>query len=813
VTTSTQLELDAVLPDAPDGHDGCIDRLTDLLGSARGIDRVHVEPLPGRARAQICVHFDPAVLDIARVRELAAAAGADLTERYGHLLWHVAGVSDQRRADTVAAHLRRIDGVLEVGVSGAGILRLEYDRGVVDDSAVAAALARLGVHRADEISPARDTHSAPSVGADHDHDHGGVLGERTELAFALLALASLLTGYGLDWFTATSEPIVAIVFLVTYFFGGFYAVRESLDSMRVGRFEIDFLMVVAAAGAAALGEYAEGALLLALFSLGHALEGYAMGRARRAIEALAEIAPDSAIVRRVAGDVEVPVDEVEVGDRVVVRPGERIPVDGFVSEGQSAVDQSPLTGESVPVEKSPVADVAAAAAAPERLGEQHRTFAGTINGNGALVITTLRPASASTLALVVELVAEAQTRASPTQVLTRRFERVFVPAVLVLVIALLFAPVIVDEAFSESFYRAMAVLVAASPCALAIATPSAVLSAMARGGRLGLLIKGGAPLEVLGKVKTMAFDKTGTITAGRPRVVDVSPASGADHSDLVAVSVAVEALSDHPLARAVVRDLEVDASSVPAASDLQTVVGSGVSATVSGQRARVGNLAMFTAGELDGKVEIEASARTLERRGRTVMVVWHAGRFLGVLGLLDTPRPGADEAVSRLRELGVSHQIMLSGDHQVVATNVAETVGLDAALGGLLPADKVGAITDLRAEHGVVAMVGDGINDGPALAHADVGIAMGAAGSDVAMETADIALMADDVARLPDAVRLGRRTSAIVRQNLVASLGVVAVLIPATVFDQFGIGAAVAVHEGSTLIVVANALRLLGPMP
>ena len=649
---------------------------------------------------------------------------------------------------------------------------------------------------------------APGEG--HDHAHGVILGVNVEFAFAVASGVCVGVGWLLDALAPVHWGVPLGLYLAAYFFGGWFTVREAITKIRAGKFEIDFLMLVAAAGAAALGEFFEGSLLLFLFSIGHALENYAMGRARRAIEALADLAPDTARVRRGEELVEVPVEELAVGDVVAVRPDERLPADGVVVAGTSAVDQSPITGESVPVDKRPVADPDAVGE-PEDLAAEHRVFAGTINGSGQLDVQVTRRAGENTLARVVQLVASAEGGRSPTQRFTDRFQRVFVPAVIALVVVLLFAPLVLDESFAESFYRAMAVLVAASPCALAIATPSAVLSGVARAGRGGVLVKGGAALEDLGTLTAIAFDKTGTITRGEPRLTDVEPANGATEDELLSVAAAVEALSEHPLARAVVRDADERLEGIdrPAAAGIESITGRGVRADVDGEATYIGKDELFA--EVGGTPLPEAVRATvgrLEADGRTTMIVRRGDRYLGVLGLMDTPRDEARGVIARLKSMGIERTIMISGDNRLVADAVASSVGIDEAHGDLMPEDKVGFIERLRGEQGRVAMLGDGVNDAPAMAAATVGIAMGAAGSDVALETADVALMADDLAHLPFAVGLSRKSRSVIRQNLWISLGMVAFLVPATIFG-LGIGPAVALHEGSTLIVVANALRLL----
>lgn len=643
------------------------------------------------------------------------------------------------------------------------------------------------------------------------HSHGGEDGKFGELAFAIACGVSLAVGFGLESLTAAPPAIALGLYILAYLLGGYFTLKDAAHSLRHGKFQIDTLMLVAAVGAATLGQWAEGALLLFLFSLGHALEHYAMGRARRAIEALAKLAPATALVRREGATTTIPVEELALGDIVIVKPNERLPADGFVVLGETSIDQAPVTGESVPVDKQAAADKDIALKRPEALTAENVVYAGTINGAGAIEIVVTRLAADSTLSKVVRMVSEAEAQKSPTQQFTDRVERWLVPSVLILVVILMFAWVVVDEPFHNSFYRAMAVLVAASPCALAIATPSAVLSGGARAARGGVLVKGGAPLENLGTVSAIAFDKTGTLTEGRPQVTDVVTASGVEESALLATAVAVETLSDHPLAAAIVRDggARLGAKGSVVADDIRSVTGKGVSATINGEVVHIGRDELF--GEAGGTAlteEIKTIVERLRTDGRTTMIVRRGERYLGVIGLMDTPRAAAAESLKRLRRLGIRRMIMISGDNQNVADAVARHVGLDEAWGNLLPQDKVTAITKIRAQE-KVAMVGDGVNDAPAMATATVGVAMGAAGSDVALETAGVALMADDLAHLPFAVGLSRQTSRIIRQNLYVSLGVVAVLVPATIFG-LGIGPAVLAHEGSTLVVVFNALRLLG---
>ncbi|MGA5466759.1 heavy metal translocating P-type ATPase [Mycobacterium sp. NPDC050041] len=808
------LELADLLPGS---DERCADRLTRDLAANAIIEEAHV--IHGDTlKPRLCVHYDANAATAVDVQRRAWQAAETINSQYGHLRWLMTDTHDDEASRTALVdRLTSVPGVVAAAATTNSV-ELEFERTTVTAEELVDVIAA-------EVAPSPT--AAPSTGddhvdgttadggahGDHDHGHGGIFGERSELVFAGLSGTLLLAGWLLATFADTPRPAELVVYSLAFFFGAFFTVQEAFVSVRQGRFEIDFLMLVSAAGAAALGEVAEGALLLFLFSVGHALEGYAMGRARRAIEALAELAPKTALVRRGGtGDtVEVPVADLRIGDIVVVRPNMRLAADGFVVAGTSSIDQAPVTGESVPVDKSPVPDVAAAAASPELIDASARVFAGTINGAGAIEIQVTRVAADSTLARVVRLVAEAQTKTTSTQRFTDRFQRIFVPAILAGVFLLLFAGLVVDEPFTATVYRALAVLVAASPCALAIATPSAVLSAVARAARAGILMKGGAALEELGRVEVLAFDKTGTLTEGRPRIADVIATAGASELELLTVAVAVEEQSDHPLARAIVRDgrERLAGAVVPRATDVRAVIGRGIAASVDGVEVRIGKTELFTDAAQRPPTALAADVERLEQAGRTTMLVRAGDRWLGAIGLMDVPRPEASAVITRLAELGIGNTVMLSGDNQRVADAVAAEVGVAYARGDLMPEDKVAEIAALRERYGRVGMVGDGVNDAPAMAGANVGIAMGAAGSDVALETADVALMADDLKALPFAVNLSRRSSRVIKQNLWASLGIVAVLIPATIFG-LGIGPAVLIHEGSTLIVVANALRLLG---
>ena len=629
---------------------------------------------------------------------------------------------------------------------------------------------------------------------------------RPIVAVAGLSALFFLAGLGASLAqSAASRPLYIAAILA----GGVFPLRAAWRALGERWLDIDALMILAAAGAMALDRWAEAALLLSLFSVGHALEHYATARARSSIAALTDLAPPQATAWRGGAWRSVRAEELTVGERVLVKPHERIPADGEVVRGESEVDESALTGESIPAAKA--ARDAAAETAERRT---HQVFAGSLNGGGALEILVGRTPEDTTLAQLVRLVESSERQKSATQRFADRVSRFYVPAVVAVVALLCFAFVLLDEPPARSFYRAMAVLVAASPCALAISTPSAVLAAVARAARAGVLVKGGGPLEALAEVRAFAFDKTGTLTRGLPRLTHVRPLAPSTEEDLLAVVVAIEGLSDHPLARAIARDgaarLRKLGRAAPEAEAMRGITARGVEATIGGTPHYIGNRHLFDErATWPWPTELGPEIDELQRGGHTAMLVGTRDRPLGYIAVMDTPRPEAASALRSLRERGVEATAMLTGDQQAVARAVAEEVGITDPKGGLLPGEKVDAVADLRDRYGAVAMVGDGVNDAPALATADVGIAMGAAGSDVALETAGIVLLADRLDRLAWVYGLSKATRRIIHQNLWIALGTVVVLVPLTLFGLAEIGPAVIGHEGSTVVVALNALRLL----
>ncbi|MBU8541871.1 heavy metal translocating P-type ATPase [Falsiroseomonas tokyonensis] len=574
-----------------------------------------------------------------------------------------------------------------------------------------------------------------------------------------------------------------------------YVAPKAWLSARRLRPDMNLLMVVAVAGAVGIGEWFEAAIVSFFFALALALEGWSLGRARRAVAALMELAPATArVLLPGGGEREVPAAEVAVGARVLIRPGDKLPLDGRVAAGESEVNQAPITGESVPVHKAPGAEV----------------FAGTINGDGALEVETTKAARDTTLAQIIRMVGSAQGRRAPSEQWVERFARVYTPAVMVLALAVfLVPPLLLGGAWDIWFYRALVLLVIACPCALVISTPVTIVAALAGAAKQGVLVKGGLHLETPAKIRAMAMDKTGTLTEGRPRVVALAPLGGRDEAALLGLAAALEARSEHPLAKAILDRAAEAGVAVAPAKAVQAVPGKGLTGRVGGRSAWLGSRRFL---EERGLATPEAlhRAEELASAGRTVVAVGDEAGVWGLVAVADTLRPGARQTIAALHAAGIERVVMLTGDNRATAEAIARETGVDEVRAELLPADKVAAVEDLVARYGAVAMVGDGVNDAPAMARANLGIAMGAIGSDAAIETADVALMSDDIAKLPWLVRHSRATLRVIRQNIGFSVAVKLLFTGLTVAGLASLWGAIAADVGASLLVVLNGLRLLG---
>ncbi|MBI3661209.1 cadmium-translocating P-type ATPase [Candidatus Acetothermia bacterium] len=583
-----------------------------------------------------------------------------------------------------------------------------------------------------------------------------------------------------------------------YLAGGSLSTLEALRALREGILNVNFLMVAAALGAAFIGDPRDGAILLFLFSLSNTLEHYAMGRTRQAIQSLMRLHPNEALVRRDEREIVIPVAELELGDTVLVKPGERLPADGRVIKGYSSVDQSPITGESVPVEKEVDSDV----------------FAGTINQHGYLEIEVTKLVQETTLAKIIQLVEQAQAQRAPTQRLIDQFGAYYTWGVLGVTTLAIIVPILLAQPFQQTFYRAMILLVVASPCALVISIPASILSAIAGGARRGVLFKGGAHLEALSAVRVIAFDKTGILTTGKPRVTDVISLNGVDGKNLLSTAAAIEKQSEHPLAEAIVTAARERGLALPEVTGFQSMTGMGVSARYEGRELLLGNERYFSNFSLELDESVRRQLASLEAQGKTCVLVGDAQKTWGLIALADTLRPSAQAAIAQLHAMGMK-TVMLTGDSEAAAAAVANQLGIDEYLAQLLPHDKVQAIQALQEKYEKVAMIGDGVNDAPALVSATVGITLGGAGTDVALETADVVLMADDLEKLPYAMQLSRQARRVVQQNLAFALAVILTLITSNLLNApwLTLPLGVVGHEGSTVTVVLNGLRLLGYKP
>lgn len=592
-------------------------------------------------------------------------------------------------------------------------------------------------------------------------------------------------------------------YIISYLSGGYYGFTDTIRHLRSFEFNIDFLMISAAIGAAILGQWIEGAILLFLFSLSGALESYALGKSRNAIHSLLKLRPSRGLLRKPDGSEElVPVEQLNIGDIIIVRPGEHIPIDGEITKGQTTIDQSAITGESIPVAKE--------------IGDE--VFAATLNENGVIEIMVTKPAHDSTLSKIIALVESAQKNKAKTQRFLDNFESRYAISVVVAVILLIIIPWLVfNHNFDSTFYRAMTVLVVASPCALIISTPASIISAIANGAKNGILFKGGVHVEQTVGINTIAFDKTGTLTVGKPKVTGTYAfnhdtgnfSEESKHlNHLTAVAAGCEQYSEHHLAEAILKHAAGMNVNPIKVDEMQATPGQGVKAIYNGHSVSVGNSKLFSDRLKSWPATISEKADELRKSGKTVVFVVENDLPLGIIALADELRPNAKQTIAKLRKLGIKKIVMLTGDNRGVADSIAGALNIDEIHAELLPEQKVEIIEILKRD-GKVAMIGDGVNDAPALAISDLGIAMGAAGTDVALETADIVLMGDDLSRLPYLLWLSRKSKRIVWQNIIFSMAVIIILLLGVFLIDLPLTIGVIGHEGSTLLVVINGLRLL----
>ncbi len=769
----------ARLPLPPAGE-GCIELLADRLREWPGVIAIEAD---FRA-STLAVRYEPTLVTPEQLNTFAEAVSAVFSQR-------VTGCERREARDACPECALRFG---------------RLPAGMADEFQATATHAFLGLSRrqgaegaAELVRPLGDK----PWGAMFTHEQEEEQGEgRTMVTLTIVCLVTLAAGVVVEKLRAP-ELAAHACYAVSAVTGGWFAAKSTFAALRRFKFDVNLLMMLAAVGAAATNAVFEAAVLMFLFSLSNTLEVYTMGRTRNALKALMKLRPTRALVRRDGHECEVPAEDVRVGETVIVKPGEAFAVDGTVALGHSLVDQSTLTGESVPVEKN--------------IGD--KVFAGTLNQMGALELVTTRAAANSALARIVELVKEAQEQKSRTEEVAEWIGRYYTIVVIVAAAAMMgFSLFVFGMPFwgvpNGALYRTMTLLVVASPCALVIATPATILSAIANAARNGILFKGGRYIEALGRIRVVAFDKTGTLTRGRFEVTDVVALDGLTEDELLACAATAEKRSPHPLAQAVVRAAEARGIAFSPAEQMVNHLGKGLVATHAGTTIEVGTPELFASLGVPLPAAALARVEAFAAEAKTAMIV-RRGAGWGVIAAADQVRPTSAATVRELRRLGVRRLAVLSGDNEHTVAAIARLTGVDEQHGHLLPEDKVRVVGELEAAHGPVAMIGDGVNDAPALARASVGIAMGGIGSDAAMESADVVLMSDDLSALPYALQLAQRANAVVVQNLVIATGVMLLLVtwvfagPYLSVGMLRLPAAVSGHEGSTVVVIMNGLRLL----
>lgn len=771
-------------PPADDGHE---------LADHSGIVRVRPDPV----NARVDIDFDPERLSESDVRELVEEHRDLVAAVVQKSIFRLEGGACEACAVKLEKKAVKIPGVRRASATYLGkVLSITFDPGISGESHVIDQLRNAGA----DISPLVTKKKSGPRNL-RERVLSGDLNEEISCALGLLfLLAALVIGK-----TAGGGITTHALYLGAYLFAGQQGVRSAIASLREGVLDVDVLMVLAALGAATIGAPFEGALLLFLFSFSNVLQRHAMERTQRAIESLLTLRPSEALVKRDGTTARVAVEDLEVGDVVIVRPGEQIPVDGLISEGSTNVDESSLTGESMPVSKSPGSNL----------------FAGTLNQSGGIELTVGKRSEDSALSRMVKLVAEAQAEKSTTQRFLEKAEQYYAMGVILFTLGVFLLPYLMGwNSVHEAFFRAMTVMVVASPCALVISTPATVLSAIGGAARRGILIKGGSHLEQAAKIDIVAIDKTGTLTVGKPSLTEMVTPEGiveitalsAPAVSLLRAAAALETKSEHPLAHAIVRSASDLGILVPEASEFQSTAGKGAEATIEGVRYLIGSERLFRELDAAGIHDLAATSQPLQAMGKTC--VWLGSRqdgrvtALALLVMADTIRPAARHLADQLHRLGVKKVVMLTGDQRLVAEAIAKDAKVDEVHAELLPEDKLNVIRGLKKE-GTVMMVGDGVNDAPALAMSDIGVAMGAAGTDVAMETADIVLMGDRLENIPLLLDHARRAKRVLLQNLIFASAIIVVLVCAALGFSLALPLGVVGHEGSTVLVCLNGLRLL----
>lgn len=798
----------------------CAAKIEKAVSKMEGVTRAAVN----FAASKMKVVYDPAKLHrgdiVARIEKMGYGVATSVSRASSEVRedFELTGLDCADCATKIATVVGKLEGVASAEVNfGASKMKVAYNPARLDQGAIVSRIEKMGYGavplsavRAPEATgiTAVGTGAEPQAGARvaQPQTTGTLAAKARELPFWIkhrkaftTAVSGVFLGVGvvLGWLRVP-EVVTVPFYVAAMVTGGYYPARAGFYAVRNGLgFDMNFLMTIAAIGAAAIGEWAEGATVVFLFSLGNALEGYAMEKTRQSIRSLMDLAPNEALVRRGGQEVRLQVEQIVVGDVIIVKPGERIAMDGRVIGGRSSVNQAPITGESIPVQKA--------------LGDE--VFAGTINEKGSLEVQVTRLVRDNTLSRIIALVEEAQAQKAPSQRFVDLFAKYYTPIVILLAAGIAVIPPLFGAPFSPWFYRALTLLVVSCPCALVISTPVSIVSAIGNAARNGVLIKGGAHLEQAGGISAVAFDKTGTLTVGKPEVTDVIPIGGTPVEEVIRVAAGVESRSEHPLADAILQKAKNDGIQYETGENFVSITGKGAKARVGDRTHYVGSPRLFAEDLGLDASEVGDRLRELQSQGKTAVLVGNKERVLGIIAVADTVRDTSRQAVTGLKEAGVRRIIMLTGDNEGTAAAIARQLGIDEYRAQLLPQDKLAAIKELQAKYGPVAMVGDGVNDAPALATATVGIAMGGAGTDTALETADIALMADDPAKLPFTIRLSRRALGIIKQNITFSLVVKLVAVALVFPGWLNLWLAILADTGASLIVIGNGMRLLKVRP
>lgn len=763
----------------------CAARVERAVGQMPGVFKATVVFTTGK----LSFDYDPTRIGVEQVIDKVRDLGYEaLEERYPSrtsspvsraTTLHIAGLDCADCATKLEKRLRRIPGVEAANVNFAASKLDVTHSGPLSE--IISAVEAMGYTGQVEGAGAK---AQPSASLWKTNKYA----LPTVISGVILLLATTLSQFGI------SDVLVHPIYVLGILFGGYLPARSGwLMLVNARELDMNALMTIAAIGAVAIGQFQEGAVVVFLFSLGNALQGYTLDKTRNSIKALMELTPNEALVRRDGQEKVLPVAEIRVGDTVIVRPGEQIPMDGRVLKGVSSVNQAPITGESLPVEKQ----------------EGDEVYAGTINERGSLEIEVTKLAKDNTMSRIIHLVEEAQEQRAPSQQFVDRFARYYTPAVIATaVLVAVIPPLGFNQPFSKWFYEALAMLLVACPCALVISTPVSIVSAIGNAARKGVLIKGGAHLERMGGLSVIAFDKTGTLTWGKPQVTDVIPIGDTSEAEILSIAAAIESRSEHPLGEAISNFAQRRGLIIPTVTDFKAIFGKGVEGNIDGQRYYIGNERFFTEKDIALTPAVEA-IKEFQNEGKTAMILGSRGKILGLIAVADILRSDSRQVVERLKQVGIRKVVMLTGDNERTAEAIAHSVGVDEFKADLLPEDKLNAIKNLLARYTKVAMVGDGVNDAPAMAISTVGIAMGVAGSDTALETADIALMADDLSKLPYTIDLSRRTLKIIKQNIVFSLVIKGLILLLVIPGWLTLWLAVAGDTGSSLLVTLNGMRLL----